>query len=290
MFLAGTKVEAETEANAEAEAEANAEAGWPPALLEEQVLAGGNVNRVVRVGDTVRRNAGPYTTTIHRLLSHVRAKGLTWVPEPRGFDELGREVLSFLAGEVPHEMPTWVWSGSVLKDVSRALRQWHDATLGFSVHDATWGLPPRARAEVICHNDFAPYNCVFRDGRFAGAIDFDCCAPGPRIWDIAYTVYRFVPLTPAPSPDAAPGAAEVSRFAHSVLAERLRVFLETYGLGDRSLTYDTAEVLRVTADRLEALAGWTEEHARATGAMTLKRHAAMYREHAHWVRAWHQAG
>ena len=31
----------------------------------EEVLAGGNMTAVVRVGDTVRRGAGPWTPTIH---------------------------------------------------------------------------------------------------------------------------------------------------------------------------------------------------------------------------------
>ncbi len=256
------------------------------AWLEEQPLAGGHVNRVARVGDTVRRTAAPSTVTIHRLLSHARGKGLSWVPEPLGFDELGREVLSFLPGDVPHEMPEWVWSEAVLKDVGGALRQWHDATVDFTVDDAVWGLPPRDPREVICHNDFAPYNCVFRNGRFVGAIDFDLCAPGPRIWDIAYTAYRFVPLMPGPGVGAAPGGGENSPFAPSIVAVRLQSFLEAYGLADPCLTYELPTVLSVAANRLEAIASWTEEHVRVSGARALERHPAMYREHARWLRAW----
>src|SRR5690606_17888071 len=171
---------------------------------DEHALEGGNVNQVARVGDTVRRAAGPWTPTVQRLLAHVRTKGLAWVPEPRGLDEQGREVLSFLPGDVPHDLPPWVWSESVLRDAARALRQWHDATVDFDARGAVWSLTPREPPEVICHNDFAPYNCVFRDDRFAGAIDFETCAPGPRIWDVAYAAYRFVPLLPeASSPPAA---------------------------------------------------------------------------------------
>ena len=44
--------------------------------MEEEVLHGGLVNRVVRVGDTVRRIPGDCTATIHRLLAHV-ARGWT---------------------------------------------------------------------------------------------------------------------------------------------------------------------------------------------------------------------
>ena len=62
-------------------------------------LAGGNMNDgVVRVSDTVRRAASPWTPTIHRLLAHVRARGVAWVPRVHGFDEQGREILDYLEG------------------------------------------------------------------------------------------------------------------------------------------------------------------------------------------------
>ena len=38
------------------------------------------------------------------------------------------------------------------------LRELHDATGGFDRAGRVWALPAREPAEVICHNDFAPYN------------------------------------------------------------------------------------------------------------------------------------
>jgi hypothetical protein len=260
------------------------------AVTEEHVLAGGHVNRVTRVGDTVRRRAGPWTPTIHRLLRHARDKGVSWLPEPRGLDELGREVLSFLPGDVPHEMPAWVWSESVLRDVGRALRQWHDATLDFDARGAIWNFAPPDPREVVCHNDFAPYNCVFQNGRFAGAIDFDFCAPGPRIWDLAYSAYRFVPLMPDASSERETLPGEISPFPRAVMAVRLNTFLDAYGSADHPVSLETARVLTAAADRLEAIATWTEEHVRANGVVALARHPAMYRDHASWLRWWHEAG
>src|SRR5436190_96044 len=106
---------------------------------EEELLHGGFMNLVVRVGDSVRRRASPATRTIQRLLAHARAHGAPWVPEPRGYDELGREVLAFVPGEVPHAMPPWVWDETVLTEVARALRAWHDATASFDSTGAVWG-------------------------------------------------------------------------------------------------------------------------------------------------------
>ena len=54
---------------------------------------------------------------------------------------------------------------------------------------------------MICHNDYAPYNLVFRDGRLVGVIDFETAAPGPRAWDLAYLAYRLVPLAAPGNPD-----------------------------------------------------------------------------------------
>ena len=69
----------------------------------EEPLTGGNVSRaVVRVGDTVRRPAGPWTPAVHALLAHLHSAGLTGAPGPLGIDERGREVLTFIPGT-----PAW---------------------------------------------------------------------------------------------------------------------------------------------------------------------------------------
>lgn len=247
------------------------------------------MSKVVRIGDTVRRTSGPWTPTVHRLLAHVRAKGLLWVPEPLGLDEAGREVLSFIPGTVPHDMPAWIWTEQVLTDVARALREWHDATADFSAPDAKWGLAPTSPREVICHNDFAPYNCIFSGGRFAGAIDFDACSPGSRIWDLAYTAYRYVPLLPGPDTQGAiPG--DKSPFQAPALTERLELFLESYGAVGGKPRYGRSDLIRTTIDRLHAIAAWTEDFVRNQGAAALADHPAMYRGHARWLGSWSEPG
>lgn len=249
--------------------------------VQEEPLTGGNMSRVVRAGDSVRRSAGPWSPTTQRLLAHVRARGVAWVPEPRGFDEQGREVLSFIEGEVPHAMPAWVWSEAVLTDVARALRQWHDATASFDLEGAVWQPEPRDPVEVVCHSDFAPYNCVFRAGRFAGAIDFDLCVPGPRLWDLAYTAYRFVPLMP-PADDSGAGPGERSPFTWPAGLVRLEAFLAAYADGGAP-AYSQEVLLRAGAERLRAIAAWTDAFVQKTGETALAGNAAMYRNHAGWL-------
>lgn len=163
-------------------------------------LGGGNMNVVYREGDTVVRGAGPWTPTVHRYLDYLRLAGIDWVPRPielmldtRGEPE--RERLSYLPGDVPaYPLPEWVWSDDVLRDGAQRLRRLHDASIGLASDGAVWQSPVKIPAEVVCHNDFSPHNLVFREGRIVGAIDFDFCSPGPRLWDIAYYATRIVPL------------------------------------------------------------------------------------------------
>lgn len=222
--------------------------GW----CDGEPLTGGGVNLVVRVGATVRRPTGPWTPAVHALLAHLAACGFTGAPAGHGIDAQGREVLDFVPGEVPGDpLPAYARSDQALGNVARLLRRYHDATEGFrSTTGADWYFPPREPAEVICHGDVAPYNCVFRDGRPVALIDFDTAHPGPRVWDVAYAAYRFVPLSD-PRHDGADPVQEQAR--------RLRLFADAYGLaeGDRPALPATA------ADRLAHLVRHMHERAAA---------------------------
>jgi hypothetical protein len=174
-------------------------------INDEEALPGGNMGGATRAGATVRRNAGPWSPTIQRLLGHLHDHGVDWVPSPLGFDERGRDSVSFLPGLVPnYPLPHWIWTDDVLADAGRCLAQLHRATATFDTTDAVWQLESRSPAEVVCHNDFAPYNMVFTDGRLTGVIDWDTASPGPRVWDLAYLAYRLVPLTEPQNVEAGP--------------------------------------------------------------------------------------
>jgi hypothetical protein len=181
----------------------------------EVPLTGGHMNTVVRVGDTVRRTAGAWTPTIHALLRHIRAAGFTLAPEPLGIDEQGREILTFLpgtAGAYPLRDAVWFTDGT-LDAVAAMLRAYHDATAGFVVPPGgVWQFPDHHPIEVVCHNDVAPYNLIFDGATLTGIIDWDLASPGPRVWDVAYAAYRFVPLSaPANTDVPSPGEPEQRR-------------------------------------------------------------------------------
>jgi Ser/Thr protein kinase RdoA (MazF antagonist) len=231
-------------------------------------LTGGNVNEVVRIGDTVRRTAGPWTPTIHALLAWVRAQGVGAVPTPLGLDAQGREVLGYLDGETAGwPVPAWVWEPGTASDAGMLLRSWHDATRGFSLAGATWRSPTHEPADVICLNDVAPYNMVHDGERLVGLIDVDMASPGPRVWDLAYLAYRICGWCedmPAPADGPPP-------------EERLTHLLDSYG---RDAAPPVPELMATMRRRLHDLADWTDQHARDTGAHHLFEHAAMYRRDA----------
>ncbi|MGC4856933.1 phosphotransferase enzyme family protein [Micromonospora sp. DT4] len=190
---------------------------------QEETLHGGTMGGAIRVGATVRRGAGAWSPTIQRLLGHLRERGLTWVPQPLGTDERGRDNVSYLPGTMPqYPLPDWVWSQDVLTDAAVHLAQLHQASAGFDTADEVWQSPVRQPTAVVCHNDFAPYNMVFTDRRLTGVIDWDTASPGPRAWDLAYLAYRLVPLA---DPDN--GDAIDSHLGER--ARRLRMLCDAYG-------------------------------------------------------------
>lgn len=231
---------------------------------DEQALTGGNSGDVVRSGDTVRRLAGPWSPAVQTLLGVLQASGVTTVPAPRGVDRQGRDVVSFLPGEVVNDpLPDWLWAASILRDAGLLLRRMHDASTDLAQQELLWQVPTHQPVEVVCHNDVAPYNMVFRDHQLVGLIDFDAASPGPRIWDFAYLAYRLVPMA-----EDALGAATTAAAG----AERLDALIVAYGS-----MFTPRQVLATLVDRLEDLAAFTDRRAADTGRADFVQHAAMYR-------------
>jgi aminoglycoside phosphotransferase (APT) family kinase protein len=162
-------------------------------------------------------------------------------------------------------MPEWVWADPVLTRAARLLRRLHDATEGFDRPGAVWRLATHAPAEVVCHNDFAPYNLVFRHRAPVAVIDFDTSSPGPRAWDLAYVAYRLVPLTGPANPDA-PASPEPER------ARRLALLCAGYGP-----PVTPADALALVPPRLDELRAFPL-------ARGLHRDAALYEADARYVR------
>ena len=79
-------------------------------------------------------------------LAHLHQAGFTGAPVPLGIDEQGREVLSYVSGDVPREpLPPETAGDDVLVALARLIRKLHEASVGWTPpSDAVWGGLPGA--------------------------------------------------------------------------------------------------------------------------------------------------
>jgi len=197
-------------------------------------LSGGTLNSVVRVGDTVRRPRGPWTPTIHALLRHVRERGFDLAPEPLGFDDAGREIVSYIPGTTVGWSLPWpdlIRDEDLLEQVGAMTARYHHAVADFRpAGKVPWRSEPAAlgASELVCHHDLAPYNIVVADGRLQGIIDWDLAGPGSALSELAFVAWQWVPLH-------GPFVTRLMGWSHPPeRARRLRLLLDGYGLDDRS--------------------------------------------------------
>lgn len=171
---------------------------------EIELTGGRTTAGVVRIGDTVHRPISARSSFVHGILRHLEAKGFQGAPRLLGLDDKGREVLTFLPGDVPNELGAF--SDDQIAAAAELLR---------SLHDATTDCELRAGNEVICHGDPSPCNCVFVDGVPSAFIDFDAAHPGARGDDVGYAAWLWLDI----------GNDEL---AAEVQGQRLLAFLKAY--------------------------------------------------------------
>jgi phosphotransferase family enzyme len=193
--------------------------------MPEVSLPGGNTVGAVLIDNVVHKRASPWTPTVHALLRHLEAAGFDGAPRPLGFDDQGREMLTYLPGETiggRMPWPAWTSSDSILTQVARWLRQVHDLTADFTPPpDARWFTGATMRPGLIVgHQDAGPYNAVVDGDRLVGFFDWDLAAPSSREEDLAFAILPWVPLTSSTDQDL----GERSR--------RLHLLLDTYGYHD----------------------------------------------------------
>lgn len=223
----------------------------------EEKLTGGNVSNVYRSKNTVRRELKPDSVKIHKLLQHLENKGFHYAPKFLGIDEKNREILSFIEGEAGnYPLKEYMRSNDVLKEIAKMLRLYHDAVSEFPLLD-DWKPMDHTpnNIEVLCHNDFAIYNIIFNNEKPVGIIDFDVAAPGPRIWDIAYTLYTCVPLSRTYYTESGEAVHYESAQHAGRMKERIKLFVQSYG---KSMDED---YLGMVLLRLEALCTYMKRKA-----------------------------
>ncbi len=203
----------------------------------EEPLLGGNVSTgVVRIGNTVRRPAMPWSASVDALLLHLEVAGFEGAPRAMGYDEVARQVLSFVDGYVdpnPSDLDL-----SRITEVGQLIRRFHDAASAFTPPpDAVWNVAiVPDREELICHQDLAPWNLVRTPARLT-FIDWDGAGPGSRLWDLAYAAHGFVPLSPSAS------------LSDEAAAERLAGLVNGYGLE----RHDRSRLVNMLGPRIRSM-------------------------------------
>lgn len=200
----------------------------------------GNVAGVWRVGDTVRRVAGPWTPSVHALLEHAGPR-LTAVPRVLGFDERGREVLTYLPGRVVNIDVEMLSSGQI-RSIVEWTRSFHVAVGDFDP-GGPWRFDEVAEPTMIGHNDIAPYNVCFEGDDLVGVFDWDLAGPTTPLLEIAFIAWNCVPLW-----------AEIGR---ELAAERLQLIASVYG------SYSALEILHAVPTRIEIMLEWIPKAALA---------------------------
>jgi hypothetical protein len=183
---------------------------------------------------TVRRTTGPWTPAVHALLEHLQPR-LAHIPKVLGFDDRGREVLTYLPGRVV-DIDRDTLSDEQLRSIVAWTRSFHEAVAGFT-HDGPWRFFGVDAPTLIAHNDIAPYNvCFDDDDELCGVFDWDFAGPSTPLLELAFIAWNCVPLWRNGDPVHAAGrlvdiattygAVSASEILHAV-PQRIQVTLDS---------------------------------------------------------------
>jgi hypothetical protein len=213
-------------------------------------LLGGDVTEgIVRVGDTVRRPLNPNSPLVHALLGHLETAGFTGAPRFLGIDAAGREVLSYVEGEVAgRPRPPWIGDEGRMVSVARLVRAYDDAAATFVPpqgispvdgfpEDAGIPAAPPYEPELIGHVDITPENVVFRDASAFALIDFDLAKPATRADEMFNVMLWWAPLSDPRDVEPLLRGLNVPR--------RCRMLADAYGMSGT----DRARVIEVAITR-----------------------------------------
>lgn len=178
---------------------------------KEIPLKGGRITEgVVKIGNTVHRPVKENSEFVHKFLKHLEKVNFEGAPQFLGIDEKGREILSFIEGQVPADLG--YWNDDQIVAASQLIRCFHDATKNSNLGQGQ---------KIICHYDLSPCNTVFKEGKPVAFIDFDAAAPGSRISDLAYAIWLWLDFTS-------------EHVSVKDQGNRIRLMCEAYGLKNKS--------------------------------------------------------
>jgi aminoglycoside phosphotransferase (APT) family kinase protein len=207
---------------------------------------------IVRRGGQVLRPTGSWSGAVHEFLRHLESAGFAGAPRFVG-TEGEREILTFVEGQVPadpqwqpgrgHRLPSYARSEEALVAAAGLVRQLHEAARGYRPADTAYRFHPRPprTGEIVSHGDLGPWNTVYRDGVPVAFIDWDAAGPVDPMVDLAAAAWEFVPLVP---PDQ---LREAGFDPVPDVANRLRLFVDAYGMGGRQAIVPALQQCRLLA-------------------------------------------
>ena len=194
----------------------------------------------------MRRPVQGNSPLVHALLKHLEDVGFAGAPRFLGIDSAGREVLTYIEGEVAgRPRPAWIADEDRLVSVGRLVRAYDDAAATFVIPPGAEpdpglpdppGIPPAPAypPELIGHVDITPENVVFRDGEAVALIDFDLAKWATRADEMFSAMVWWAPLRDPADVDPLLRNVDVPR--------RCRLLADAYGMSetDRGRVVDIA--------------------------------------------------
>lgn len=196
--------------------------------MSSQLLDDNPKRPIERIGDTVHRPTHHWTPAVHNLLNYLQSVGFEYSPRVLGFDDDGREILSFIDGQSGADGWTKIVTDDGLRKFAGLLRKYHDAIAEYvPPANAEWactiGAPKDGK--IMCHGDFGPWNIVWQGDEPVGIVDWDLAVPAKPRFDVLYALEYSVPFRDDENTIKWHHFPEVPNRKH-----RIDVFTQAYGL------------------------------------------------------------
>jgi hypothetical protein len=221
--------------------------------MSEQQLSPNDKRSIIRIGNTVHRPVGWWTLAVHGLLTYLEKVGFKYSPRVLGFDEQGREVLSFIQGESGKEGWQKIVSDEGLVKYAKLLREYHDAVADFHPpEDSVWAYTTGGvkNGEILCHGDFGVWNIVWQGDEPVGIVDWDFVLPAKPRYDVLYALEYAAPFRDDETSLKWHHFPQVPDRKH-----RIEVFAKAYGLEELGdIVTDVAALQRKVGQYEEYLA------------------------------------
>lgn len=168
-------------------------------MADEIALTGGGRSKVYLKDNILIREASPWSKSVHELLKHLEKEGFNAAPRiiDNGFDEQGRETLTYIEGDFVHPKP---FNDEAIISVGTLLKDLHKAVANFKPSDDSIWRPWFGRElnfsgeTIISHCDFAPWNIVCNSNKPFALIDWENAGPVDPLLELAHVCWLNVQL------------------------------------------------------------------------------------------------